>query len=203
MTNWVILVFFFSPTQSIGLLSYTFLRSTGKEDIVVPMVISFKFFFSIILDLTFLCKWYDCSSHIINVEQWGWYTYVWLSSCKRVLWIIKEHDSVVTIATMSFWWSLFFKLINHVSIIYMIHMFCYYCYVYLTPLHFWSWLFCELKYEAWLWKRRTRMEKDFTIFSWWLEQKCRNNSWMVSVFQWSRPSMSGDCLHLLCRNGKA
>ena len=28
----------FSPTQSIGLLSYTFLRSTGKEDIVVPMV---------------------------------------------------------------------------------------------------------------------------------------------------------------------
>ncbi|KAF3786291.1 MICRORCHIDIA 7 protein [Nymphaea thermarum] len=27
-----------SPTQSIGLLSYTFLRSTGKEDIVVPMV---------------------------------------------------------------------------------------------------------------------------------------------------------------------
>lgn len=29
----------FSPTQSIGLLSYTFLRSTGKEDIVVPMVI--------------------------------------------------------------------------------------------------------------------------------------------------------------------
>ncbi|KAF5932686.1 hypothetical protein HYC85_028857 [Camellia sinensis] len=26
------------PTQSIGLLSYTFLRSTGKEDIVVPMV---------------------------------------------------------------------------------------------------------------------------------------------------------------------
>ncbi|XP_031490649.1 protein MICRORCHIDIA 7-like [Nymphaea colorata] len=26
-----------SPTQSIGLLSYTFLRSTGKEDIVVPM----------------------------------------------------------------------------------------------------------------------------------------------------------------------
>ncbi|KAJ9163926.1 hypothetical protein P3X46_023548 [Hevea brasiliensis] len=27
-----------SPTQSIGLLSYTFLRSTGKEDIVVPML---------------------------------------------------------------------------------------------------------------------------------------------------------------------
>ncbi|KAG9445827.1 hypothetical protein H6P81_011955 [Aristolochia fimbriata] len=27
-----------SPTQTIGLLSYTFLRSTGKEDIVVPMV---------------------------------------------------------------------------------------------------------------------------------------------------------------------
>lgn len=27
-----------SPTQSIGLLSYTFLRSTGMEDIVVPMV---------------------------------------------------------------------------------------------------------------------------------------------------------------------
>lgn len=27
-----------SPTQSIGMLSYTFLRSTGKEDIVVPMV---------------------------------------------------------------------------------------------------------------------------------------------------------------------
>ncbi|KAJ8772487.1 hypothetical protein K2173_027664 [Erythroxylum novogranatense] len=26
------------PTQSIGLLSYTFLRSTGKEDIVVPML---------------------------------------------------------------------------------------------------------------------------------------------------------------------
>ncbi|CAA2960789.1 Hypothetical predicted protein [Olea europaea subsp. europaea] len=26
------------PTQSIGLLSYTFLRSTGKEDILVPMV---------------------------------------------------------------------------------------------------------------------------------------------------------------------
>ncbi|CAM8978320.1 unnamed protein product [Rhodiola kirilowii] len=26
------------PTQSIGLLSYTFLKSTGKEDIVVPMV---------------------------------------------------------------------------------------------------------------------------------------------------------------------
>lgn len=31
---------FFSPTQSIGLLSYTFLTSTGKEDIVVPMVMS-------------------------------------------------------------------------------------------------------------------------------------------------------------------
>ncbi|CAN1175197.1 Protein MICRORCHIDIA 4 [Linum perenne] len=28
----------FLPTQSIGLLSYTFLRSTGKEDIVVPML---------------------------------------------------------------------------------------------------------------------------------------------------------------------
>ncbi|XP_010250612.1 PREDICTED: protein MICRORCHIDIA 7 isoform X2 [Nelumbo nucifera] len=27
-----------SPTQSIGMLSYTFLRSTGKEDIVVPMI---------------------------------------------------------------------------------------------------------------------------------------------------------------------
>ncbi|KAL9660598.1 hypothetical protein QQ045_025415 [Rhodiola kirilowii] len=27
-----------SPTQSVGLLSYTFLRSTGKEDIVVPMI---------------------------------------------------------------------------------------------------------------------------------------------------------------------
>ncbi|GAY56283.1 protein MICRORCHIDIA 4 [Citrus sinensis] len=27
-----------SPTRSIGLLSYTFLRSTGKEDIVVPML---------------------------------------------------------------------------------------------------------------------------------------------------------------------
>lgn len=27
-----------SPTQSIGLLSYTFLKSTGKEDIVVPML---------------------------------------------------------------------------------------------------------------------------------------------------------------------
>ncbi|XP_020539059.1 protein MICRORCHIDIA 7 [Jatropha curcas] len=27
-----------SPTQSIGLLSYTFLRATGKEDIVVPMI---------------------------------------------------------------------------------------------------------------------------------------------------------------------
>uniref|UniRef100_A0A7N0RBH9 Morc S5 domain-containing protein n=1 Tax=Kalanchoe fedtschenkoi TaxID=63787 RepID=A0A7N0RBH9_KALFE len=27
-----------SPTQSVGLLSYSFLRSTGKEDIVVPMV---------------------------------------------------------------------------------------------------------------------------------------------------------------------
>ncbi|XXG41652.1 hypothetical protein AAC387_Pa01g2077 [Persea americana] len=27
-----------SPTQSIGMLSYTFLRSTGKEDIVVPML---------------------------------------------------------------------------------------------------------------------------------------------------------------------
>ncbi|PKA64343.1 hypothetical protein AXF42_Ash009565 [Apostasia shenzhenica] len=27
-----------SPTQSIGLLSYTFLRSTGKEDIIVPML---------------------------------------------------------------------------------------------------------------------------------------------------------------------
>ncbi|VAH46939.1 unnamed protein product [Triticum turgidum subsp. durum] len=26
------------PTQSIGILSYTFLRSTGKEDIVVPMI---------------------------------------------------------------------------------------------------------------------------------------------------------------------
>ncbi|KAK1282807.1 hypothetical protein QJS10_CPB22g00540 [Acorus calamus] len=26
-----------SPTQSVGMLSYTFLRSTGKEDIVVPM----------------------------------------------------------------------------------------------------------------------------------------------------------------------
>ena len=32
-------IFFeFRSTQSIGLLSYTFLRSTGKEDIVVPMV---------------------------------------------------------------------------------------------------------------------------------------------------------------------
>ncbi|KAK3018007.1 hypothetical protein RJ639_004383, partial [Escallonia herrerae] len=29
---------FSGPTQSIGLLSYTFLRSTGKEDIVVPML---------------------------------------------------------------------------------------------------------------------------------------------------------------------
>ena len=28
------------PTQSIGMLSYTFLRSTGKEDIIVPMVTS-------------------------------------------------------------------------------------------------------------------------------------------------------------------
>lgn len=28
----------FRSTQSIGLLSYTFLRCTGKEDIVVPMV---------------------------------------------------------------------------------------------------------------------------------------------------------------------
>ncbi|KAA8517301.1 hypothetical protein F0562_017594 [Nyssa sinensis] len=27
-----------SPTQSIGILSYTFLRGTGKEDIVVPMI---------------------------------------------------------------------------------------------------------------------------------------------------------------------
>nr|GMD97989.1 protein MICRORCHIDIA 7-like [Ipomoea batatas] len=27
-----------SPTQSIGMLSYTFLRGTGKEDIVVPMI---------------------------------------------------------------------------------------------------------------------------------------------------------------------
>jgi len=26
------------PTQSIGMLSYTFLRSTGKEDIIVPMI---------------------------------------------------------------------------------------------------------------------------------------------------------------------
>jgi len=32
------LFMFFSVTQSIGLLSYTFLRSTGKEDIVVPIV---------------------------------------------------------------------------------------------------------------------------------------------------------------------
>lgn len=30
--------FYLRATQSIGLLSYTFLRSTGKEDIVVPMV---------------------------------------------------------------------------------------------------------------------------------------------------------------------
>ncbi|XP_042486857.1 protein MICRORCHIDIA 7-like isoform X2 [Macadamia integrifolia] len=30
-----------SPTQSIGMLSYTFLRTTGKEDIVVPMVRTF------------------------------------------------------------------------------------------------------------------------------------------------------------------
>ncbi|RVW52584.1 Protein MICRORCHIDIA 7 [Vitis vinifera] len=40
-----------SPTQSIGLLSYTFLRSTGKEDIVVPMVIMH---ISISLDMTHL-----------------------------------------------------------------------------------------------------------------------------------------------------
>ena len=29
---------FSSTTQSVGLLSYTFLRATGHEDIVVPMV---------------------------------------------------------------------------------------------------------------------------------------------------------------------
>lgn len=28
----------YRPTQSIGMLSYTFLRNTAKEDIVVPMV---------------------------------------------------------------------------------------------------------------------------------------------------------------------
>lgn len=27
-----------STTQSVGMLSYTFLRNTGKEDIIVPMV---------------------------------------------------------------------------------------------------------------------------------------------------------------------
>ncbi|KAK1282197.1 hypothetical protein QJS10_CPB22g00539 [Acorus calamus] len=31
-----------SPTQSVGMLSYTFLRSTGKEDIVVPMFLLMK-----------------------------------------------------------------------------------------------------------------------------------------------------------------
>ncbi|KAG2565558.1 hypothetical protein PVAP13_7NG142700 [Panicum virgatum] len=31
------------PTQSIGMLSYTFLRSTGKEDIIVPMVIDYEY----------------------------------------------------------------------------------------------------------------------------------------------------------------
>lgn len=34
------------PTQSIGLLSYTFLRMTGMEDIVVPMVNFLLFSFS-------------------------------------------------------------------------------------------------------------------------------------------------------------
>lgn len=39
------------PTQSIGMLSYTFLRSTGKEDIIVPMVTSIPSWFSCILIL--------------------------------------------------------------------------------------------------------------------------------------------------------
>lgn len=37
-TNLSILDFSLSPTQSIGMLSYTFLRNTGKEDIIVPIV---------------------------------------------------------------------------------------------------------------------------------------------------------------------
>lgn len=36
-TNGFVFIFL-SFTQSIGMLSYTFLRGTGKEDIVVPMV---------------------------------------------------------------------------------------------------------------------------------------------------------------------
>jgi hypothetical protein len=38
------------PTQSIGMLSYTFLRSTGKEDIIVPMVTSIPSWFSYIFN---------------------------------------------------------------------------------------------------------------------------------------------------------
>ncbi|KAJ9559546.1 hypothetical protein OSB04_004706 [Centaurea solstitialis] len=36
-------------TQSIGLLSYTFLRSTGKEDIVVPMSLMFNYVIAILI----------------------------------------------------------------------------------------------------------------------------------------------------------
>lgn len=57
----------FSATQSIGLLSYTFLKSTGKEDIVVPMVMTFNLFYlmDFIHSLKSFCL-FDETSHVFS-----------------------------------------------------------------------------------------------------------------------------------------
>ncbi|KVH97875.1 Histidine kinase-like ATPase, ATP-binding domain-containing protein [Cynara cardunculus var. scolymus] len=61
ISNQIPLLSIFSSTQSIGMLSYTFLMETGKEDIVVPMVRHLTLFL-------YPCKLVDFEK---RGEEWG------------------------------------------------------------------------------------------------------------------------------------
>ena len=58
-------------TQSIGMLSYTFLRSTGKEDVVVPIVRSLVMILACIYILEFSSKLVLDHSLSLNFSFWN------------------------------------------------------------------------------------------------------------------------------------
>lgn len=65
-------MFSFSSTQSIGLLSYTFLKSTGKEDVVVPIFLCFIFGHDIfsVCSLQLISLICEFDNQLIYKEHW-------------------------------------------------------------------------------------------------------------------------------------
>lgn len=66
---------FSRATQSIGLLSYTFLRRTGQDDVIVPMVILFV----LSIKLFFWALAFYPSVHLISIftSPVGWFWHLW------------------------------------------------------------------------------------------------------------------------------